>query len=143
MLIQKRRAWSRSGLPGRQRRGAVCRATGKDLVRRYIAQMTGLRRAQVTRLITAYRKNGRVKAAAYQRTKFVTRYTAADVNLLAYVDKAHGNFSGPAYPARAGALMQDEPEAETCYHLRRFRMLGLIISMDDGENQNLEQIRAR
>jgi transposase InsO family protein len=33
---------------------------------------------------------------AYQRTKFAVRYTAADVNLLAYVDKAHANLSGPA-----------------------------------------------
>ena len=69
---------------------------GKGLVRRYIARMTGLSRAQVTRLITGYGKTGRVKAAAYQRTKFATRYTAADVDLLAYVDKAHGNLSGPA-----------------------------------------------
>jgi hypothetical protein len=69
---------------------------GKGLVRSYIARMTGLSRAQVTRLITAYGKTGRVKAVAYQRTKFATRYTAADVNLLAYVDKAHGNLSGPA-----------------------------------------------
>jgi len=58
--------------------------------------MTGFSRAQVTRLITGYRRTGRVKAVAYQRTKFVTRYTATDVNLLAYVDKAHGNLSGPA-----------------------------------------------
>src|ERR1035437_1788020 len=69
---------------------------GKGLVRSYIARMTGLSRAQVTRLITAYRQTGQVKAAAYQRTHFATRYTAADVNLLAYVDKAHGNLSGPA-----------------------------------------------
>ena len=69
---------------------------GKGLVRRYIARMTGLSRAQGTRLITGYRKTGRVKAAAYQRTKFASRYTAADVDLLAYVDKAHGNLSGPA-----------------------------------------------
>jgi hypothetical protein len=68
----------------------------KGLVRRYIVRMTGLSRAQVTRLITAYGKTGPVKAAAYQRTKFATRYTTADVNLLAYVDKAHGNLSGPA-----------------------------------------------
>jgi len=68
----------------------------KGLVRRYIARMTGLSRAQVTRLITAYAETGRVKASAYQRTKFATRYTAADVNLLAYVDQAHGNLSGPA-----------------------------------------------
>jgi transposase InsO family protein len=68
----------------------------KGLVRSYIARMTGLSRAQVTRLITGYRETGKVKAAVYQRTSFVTRYTAADVDLLAYVDKAHGNLSGPA-----------------------------------------------
>ena len=69
---------------------------GKGLVRRYIARMTGLSRAQVTRLIAGYRNTGRVKAVDYQRSRFATRYTAADVNLLAYVDKAHGNLSGPA-----------------------------------------------
>ena len=69
---------------------------GKGLVRRYLGRMTGFSRAQATRLITGYRRTGRVKAVAYQRTKFVTRYTATDVNLLAYVDKAHGNLSGPA-----------------------------------------------
>src|SRR5580658_4791041 len=69
---------------------------GKGLVRRFVAQLTGLSRAQVPQLITAYGDTGRVQAAAYRRTKFVTRYTAADVDLLAYVDKAHGNLSGPA-----------------------------------------------
>jgi len=69
---------------------------GKGLVRSYIARMTGLSRAQVTRLITAYRQTGQVKVAAYQRTQFATRYTAADVDLLAYVDQAHENLSGPA-----------------------------------------------
>ena len=69
---------------------------GKGLVRRYIARMTGFSRAQVTRLIRGHRKTGRVKAVAYQRKKFATRYTAADVELLAYVDQAHGNLSGPA-----------------------------------------------
>jgi transposase InsO family protein len=68
----------------------------KGLVRSYIARLTGRSRAQVTRLITGYRQTGRVKAAAYQRSQFATRYTTADVNLLAYVDKAHGNLSGPA-----------------------------------------------
>jgi hypothetical protein len=68
----------------------------KGLVRRYVARMTGLSRAQVTRLITSYTDSGRVKAALYQRAKFVTRYTKSDVELLAYVDKGHGNLSGPA-----------------------------------------------
>jgi hypothetical protein len=68
----------------------------KGLVRRYVARMTGLSRAQVTRLITSYGKSGRVKAAPYQRRRFGHRYTKADVELLAYVDKSHGNLSGPA-----------------------------------------------
>jgi len=68
----------------------------KGLLRRYLARMTGLRRAQVSRLIAGYRRSGRVRAVCYQRRKFPTRYTKADVELLAYVDKAHGNLSGPA-----------------------------------------------
>jgi hypothetical protein len=43
---------------------------GKGLIRRYLARMTGLSRAQVTRLIAAHRNSGRVQAAVYQRTKF-------------------------------------------------------------------------
>jgi transposase InsO family protein len=69
---------------------------GKGLVRRYLSRMTGLSRAQVTRLIAGHRQTGRVTAAPYRRTRFATRYTAADVRLLAYVDKAHENLSGPA-----------------------------------------------
>src|ERR1700688_3449019 len=68
----------------------------KGVVRQYLARMTGRSRAQVTRLIAGHRKTGQVKTAAYQRIKFARRYTAADVELLAYVDKAHGNLSGPA-----------------------------------------------
>ncbi|HUA63872.1 MAG TPA: integrase [Verrucomicrobiae bacterium] len=68
----------------------------KGLVRRYLARMTGLSRAQVTRLIARYTASGQVKAASYQRRKFDARYTKADVELLAYVDKSHGNLSGPA-----------------------------------------------
>ena len=68
----------------------------KGLVRRYLEKMTDLSRAQVTRLITAYAATGRVKVTEYERHRFVARYTQADVALLAYVDKAHGNLSGPA-----------------------------------------------
>jgi transposase InsO family protein len=68
----------------------------KGIVRLYLAQMTGLSRAQVARLISKYQETGRVIAAPYQRTRFPTTYTAADVDLLAYVDRAHGNLSGPA-----------------------------------------------
>jgi len=67
---------------------ASLKRPGKGLVRSYITRMTGLSRAQATRLIMAYRETGRVKATAYLRTQFATQYTAADVALLAYVDKA-------------------------------------------------------
>jgi transposase InsO family protein len=75
---------------------ASLKRPGKGMIRSYIARMTGLSRAQATRLILAYRETGRVKAVVYRRTKFATHYTAADVILLAHVDKAHGNLSGPA-----------------------------------------------
>jgi hypothetical protein len=68
----------------------------KGVLRQYLARMTGLSRAQMTRLITSYAETGHVKAAVYQRRKFASIYTKADVELLAYVDKSHGNLSGPA-----------------------------------------------
>jgi len=75
---------------------AGLRKPDKGVVRLYIAQMTGLSRAQVARLIGAYQRTGRVIAVPYDRSRFPSIYTAADVGLLAYVDRAHGNLSGPA-----------------------------------------------
>lgn len=75
---------------------AGLRKPDKGVLRLYLSQMSGLSRAQVTRLITGYQQTGRVIAAPYQRTRFPSIYTAADVELLAYVDRAHGNLSGPA-----------------------------------------------
>jgi hypothetical protein len=69
---------------------------GKGLVRRYLAKMTGLSRAQVTRLIGRYQKGEPVKPKAYRRHRFAQRYTAADIELLAQVDEAHETLSGPA-----------------------------------------------
>ncbi len=40
--------------------------------------------------------DGKVVAAPYQWTRSPSVYTAADVTLLAYVYRAHGNLSGPA-----------------------------------------------
>jgi len=68
----------------------------KGVVRRYLARMSGLSRAQVTRLIASYAVSGKVKAAAYRRRRFAARYSKTDVELLAYVDRSHGNLSGPA-----------------------------------------------
>ena len=71
--------------------------TGRGLVRRcYLEKMTGLSRAQVTRLITQYLAGEEVKPKRYRRRRFPTRYTRADVELLASVDEAHETLSGPA-----------------------------------------------
>lgn len=79
----------------RHQYGAL-RRPDKGVLRLYLGQMAGLSRAQVTRLITAYQETGRVIVTPYQRSRFPTIYTRADVDLLAYVDRAHGNLSGPA-----------------------------------------------
>jgi transposase len=68
----------------------------RGLVRRYLAKMTGLSRAQVTRLIGRYRACGTVKPTAYQRHHFPRRYTRTDLELLATVDEAHESLSGRA-----------------------------------------------
>jgi transposase InsO family protein len=68
----------------------------RGLVRRYLEKMTGLSRAQVTRLIARYRANGELQPAPYRRHRFPQRYTRADIELLATVDEAHETLSGPA-----------------------------------------------
>jgi transposase InsO family protein len=75
---------------GKQRRAE------RGLLRSYIAKLTGLSRAQVTRLIGRYLECGEVKAPNYRRHRFVTSYTRADIELLAAVDEAHDTLSGPA-----------------------------------------------
>lgn len=94
---QKRRdvyRWVEKTLVGQQY-GSQGRV-GKGLIRRYVAKMTGLSRAQVTRLIGSYLESGKVEAADYERRRFPTKYNSADIELLAYVDRMHGTLSGPA-----------------------------------------------
>lgn len=68
----------------------------RGLLRSYIAKLTGLSRAQVTRLIGRYLESGEVKAPLYKRHRFASSYTRADIELLAAVDEAHDTLSGPA-----------------------------------------------
>jgi hypothetical protein len=69
---------------------------GKGLIRRYVGKMTGLSRAQVARLIQCYQRGEQVKPREYRRQSFASRYTRADIELLAAVDEAHETLSGPA-----------------------------------------------
>ena len=70
--------------------------SGRGLVRRYVAKMTGLSRAQATRLLGMYLRGEEVRPKTYRRRRFAGRYTRADVELLATVDEAHDTISGPA-----------------------------------------------
>lgn len=71
----------------------------KGLLRSYIAKMTGMSRAQVTRLIARHVSTGEVKPTVYRRRRFPSRYTRRDAELLATVDEAHETLSGPATSA--------------------------------------------
>jgi hypothetical protein len=70
--------------------------SGRSLVRRYVAKMTGLSRAQATRLLAAYIRGEEVKPKPYRPHGFRKRYTPEDIELLAAVDEAHDTLSGPA-----------------------------------------------
>jgi len=86
--------WVEQVLAGRQY-GQLGKAA-RGLVRRYIEKMTGLSRAQVTRLIARYTVGGKVQVTVYRRRRFAELYTRADIELLASVDEAHETLSGPA-----------------------------------------------
>jgi transposase InsO family protein len=69
----------------------------KTLLKAFMGKVTGLSRAQLTRLILQYRQSGTVRAR-YRRpaSAFAARFTGADVSALAELDAAHETLSGPA-----------------------------------------------
>ena len=68
----------------------------KGVVRRFVAKVTGLSRAQSTRLIGQYQRTGHIRDRRYGATRpFERRYTAADIRLLAEVDETLGGLCGP------------------------------------------------
>jgi len=68
----------------------------RGLLKRYVEKMTGRSRTQVTLLVARYLEHSEVKVASYRRHRFASRFTRADVELLAQVDEAHETLSGPA-----------------------------------------------
>ena len=103
----------------------------KGLVRRYLAKVTGLSRAQLTRLIGQHRETGRIedRRGGAPACPFERRYTRADIRQLAAVDAALGQMPGPATRAlmrRQYAVFGDERFERLAglsnghlYHLRR------------------------
>src|SRR5260370_7637551 len=78
----------------------------KGIVRRFLVKMSGLSRAQLTRWIGRWMKTRRVKRKPACRPSFPRRYTVADIALLAGVDAAHEELSGPA--GRGGMQRGDD-----------------------------------
>ncbi len=68
----------------------------KGLLRRFLSKLTGLSRAQLTRLIGQFLREKCVRPTAYRRRRFPTKYSRADIVLLAHVDQVHQRLSGPA-----------------------------------------------
>jgi transposase InsO family protein len=69
----------------------------KGVVLAYLQRLSGYSRAQVTRLVARW-VDAKPLVKNYRRPEhaFARRYTAADVALLAEVDRAMGTLSGPA-----------------------------------------------
>jgi hypothetical protein len=68
----------------------------RGMVRCFLAKVTGLSRAQLTRLVSRWRRTRHVAGPRIYRPCFPRRYTGGDVALLAAVDAAHEDLSGPA-----------------------------------------------
>lgn len=69
---------------------------GRGVIRAYLQKVTGRSLPQIARLIRQYRETGELKWRAGRRHRFASKYTAADIALLAEVDRAHERLSGPA-----------------------------------------------
>ena len=75
---------------------ASLRREDKGLVKRYVSKVTGLSRAQATRLVGRYVADGTIEVRRGREKRFTATYLPADVALLAEVDEAHETLSGPA-----------------------------------------------
>jgi transposase InsO family protein len=68
----------------------------KGLIIRYLVKVSGYSRQQTTRLVTQYRKTGRVRHRQRTVAGFKRKYPAEDIRVLAQLDELHGRLSGPA-----------------------------------------------
>jgi len=68
----------------------------RGLIRRYLQQISGYSRAQISRLIKQYQKTGRIQRRQRTLKGFTSKYTREDIHLLVQLDELHGTLSGPA-----------------------------------------------
>ena len=69
---------------------------GKGWLLRYLRLISGISRAQVTRLVAQFLREGAISPSKSRRHRFSRTYTDTDKELLAQTDNAHGRLSGPA-----------------------------------------------
>jgi transposase InsO family protein len=68
----------------------------RGLLLKYLLQVSGFSRAQLTRLVGQYRETGRIERRYCTTNGFAPKYTLEDIRLLGQVDELHGTLSGPA-----------------------------------------------
>jgi hypothetical protein len=68
----------------------------RGLVKRFLEKITGRSRAQLTRLIGRWRREGQLRPRRGKRRRFPRTYTEEDIRLLARLDEAHEGLGGPA-----------------------------------------------
>ena len=88
----------------------------KGLVKRYLGKVTGMSRAQLTRLIAQHRSTGRIedRRGGAPAKPFTRRYTHADVRLLAKVDAALVQTTTARHLPRTQT--QPSPQSQYFYH---------------------------
>lgn len=75
------------------------RKKDRTIVREYIETMTGLKKAQITRLVKRKKDIGVIVPHYGQRNRFKTIYTTSDVARLIETDNSHERLSGKATKA--------------------------------------------
>lgn len=80
----------------KKHRYAELKREQRGIVRRFLSKVTDRSRAQITRLIRQWMQVRTIAAKRPMRRRFPTRYTEEDARLLAEVDTAHEQLSGPA-----------------------------------------------
>jgi len=68
----------------------------RGMVKRFLAKVTAISRAQMTRLIARWSDQRRIERKPAHRPNFARRYQKEDIQLLAAADAAHEDLSGPA-----------------------------------------------
>lgn len=126
----------------------------KGIVRRFLAKITALSRAQLGRLIGRWMDTRRVEKKPAQHPSFRRRYTDADIASLAELDAAHEDLSGPAVRhlcRRAWAVFGDEAfqrladiSSSHIYNLRRsapYRKIRVRVAHTQGSQVSIGERR--